>query len=163
MITLLLNPIYFMNLLTMASAKGFDRQERPRTVFVLIFWLVWKFWESNYFTRNDFWEFYITHQKTIDFWEMKRLTFFNKKFIIVSLHNIMRKGCVGVTWLSRPSDLRRVRARSWLMKANRTAHIFETDFRFTNLENYLKTRSDQRIFKLNDFTWISYFFCIDFL
>ena len=101
----------FINLLTMASAKGFDRQETPRT---LEFWLVYKSRESNYFTRNDFWEFSSTHQKTIDFREMKRQTFFNKKFIIVSLHSIMRKGCVGVTWLSRPSDIRRVRARSWL-------------------------------------------------
>ena len=38
----------------------------------------------------------------------------DEKFIIVSLHNIKRKGCVGVTWLSRPSDIRRVRARSCL-------------------------------------------------
>ena len=31
--TRLLNPIFFMNLLMMASAKGFDRQESPRTDF----------------------------------------------------------------------------------------------------------------------------------
>ena len=28
----------------------------------------------------------------------------------------IKMGCVGVTWLSRPSDSRRVRARSWLSK-----------------------------------------------
>ena len=31
--TRLLNPIFFINLLTMASAKGFDRRESPRTDF----------------------------------------------------------------------------------------------------------------------------------
>ena len=56
---------------------------------------------------------------------MKRLTFFNKKFVIVSFHNIMRKGVqvVGVTWLSRPSDLRRVRARSLLSSSETEMYV----------------------------------------
>ena len=39
----------------------------------------------------------------MDFLDMKRLTFFDKKFIIVSFLNIIRKGCVGVA-MHGPSE-----------------------------------------------------------
>ena len=37
----------------------------------------------------------------MDFLGDEKTNFFEQKGLIVSLHNIMRKGCVGVTWLSR--------------------------------------------------------------
>ena len=41
------------------------------------------------------------------FLKNEKTNFFQQKVTFVSFHNIIRKGCVGVTWLSRPSDLRK--------------------------------------------------------